>query len=126
MKSYALFIVAIAAQSSDAFHVSSRKAFLSKAVATTTAGAAIIAAPNNASAADGVAQKLLKKKSAEKKQRKAAADRASDPEDPSLGKAGSNEVFRGGKQQADKMALGTDLNKKESEVAGGLMDKMGL
>jgi hypothetical protein len=50
-----LFIAAIAVQTSDAFNVSSRKAFLSKL--TTTAGGAgaaaviIAAAPNSASAA---------------------------------------------------------------------------
>ena len=39
-------------------------------------------------------------------------------------KAGSNELARGGKDEADKVLLGTDLNKEESSVADGLMNKL--
>lgn len=134
MKSYcyALLIAAFATHQSEAFSVSSRKAFLSKA--TATAGAAIIATtPMSASAGDGVAQRLLKQKQADNKARKAAETASSesdggfgDGDGPSSGKAGSNATFRGGKEQADKIALGTELNKGQENVANGLMDKLGL
>mmetsp|Transcript_34393 Transcript_34393/g.83185 ORF Transcript_34393/g.83185 Transcript_34393/m.83185 type:complete len:130 (-) Transcript_34393:1665-2054(-) len=126
MKYYALFLAAIATSSSEAFSVSSRKAFLSNA-----ATAAIVATPFSANAADGVAQRILKKKQAETKARKAAesggesASFGSDADGPSNAKGGSNASFRGGKQEADKIALGTELNKAQSDVASGLMDKMG-
>mmetsp|Transcript_24019 Transcript_24019/g.44121 ORF Transcript_24019/g.44121 Transcript_24019/m.44121 type:complete len:134 (+) Transcript_24019:86-487(+) len=133
MKCYALLIAAIAVQSSDAFSVSSRKAFLSKAVATAPAIiAATVVLPNNASAADGVAQRIMKQKQADKKRREEAeetarnADGGFSDDGPSGGKAGSNDAFRGGKDEADKVNLGTELNKRESETASGLMDKMGL
>lgn len=71
-----------------------------------------------------MAQKMLKQKNAEKKARKAAADASDDGS--STGKAGSNDTFRGGKTEADKINLGTELNKGQTEVANGLMDKLGI
>lgn len=41
-------------------------------------------------------------------------------------KAGKKEAFRGGKTMSDALHNGTDLNKGEAAVAGGLLDKMGL
>lgn len=93
-------------------------------ICTTTATIVVAAAPNNAAAADGMAQKMLKQKNAEKKARKAAADASDDGS--STGKAGSNDTFRGGKTEADKINLGTELNKGQTEVANGLMDKLGI
>ena len=133
MKCYALLIAAIAVQSSDAFSVSSRKEFLSKAVTTVPAIiAATVVPPNSASAADGVSQRMMKQKQADKKRHKEAeeaernADTGFSNDGPSSGKAGSNDAFCGGKDEADKVNLGTELNKRESERASGLMDKMGL
>lgn len=39
---------------------------------------------------------------------------------------GKKELLRGGKNASDALHNGTDLNKKESAVASGLLDKMGL
>eukprot|EP00560_Eucampia_antarctica_P000716 CAMPEP_0197842016 /NCGR_PEP_ID=MMETSP1437-20131217/46501_1 /TAXON_ID=49252 ORGANISM="Eucampia antarctica, Strain CCMP1452" /NCGR_SAMPLE_ID=MMETSP1437 /ASSEMBLY_ACC=CAM_ASM_001096 /LENGTH=141 /DNA_ID=CAMNT_0043451843 /DNA_START=108 /DNA_END=533 /DNA_ORIENTATION=- len=131
---YALFVAAIAVSTSEAFNVSSRKAFLSKvatAGAYSAAAVVVIAAPNSASAGDGLVGRVLKKNSAEKKQRK-AADVGGEPSSetgrpqPSQGKAGSNEAFRGGKQASDKVEFGTELNKGQTEVADGLMGKLGM
>ena len=41
-------------------------------------------------------------------------------------KAGTKAPLRGGKNASDALHNGTDLNKVESAVAGGLMEKMGL
>jgi hypothetical protein len=41
-------------------------------------------------------------------------------------KAGKKELLRGGKNASDALHNGTDLNAKESVVASGLLDKMGL
>ena len=36
------------------------------------------------------------------------------------------ELLRGGKERSDALHNGTDLNTKESEVASGLLEKMGV
>ena len=120
---YALFVVAtIATQNSEAFSVSSRKSFLSKAA--TTSAAIIATTPTIASAREGVAQRFIKQKAQSEKR---AREKGPPPDQyAASAKAGSSETFRGGKTSADKIALGEELNNRQAEVANGLMDKMGL
>eukprot|EP00580_Thalassiosira_gravida_P003602 CAMPEP_0201598260 /NCGR_PEP_ID=MMETSP0492-20130828/88_1 /ASSEMBLY_ACC=CAM_ASM_000837 /TAXON_ID=420259 /ORGANISM="Thalassiosira gravida, Strain GMp14c1" /LENGTH=144 /DNA_ID=CAMNT_0048060641 /DNA_START=108 /DNA_END=542 /DNA_ORIENTATION=- len=130
-------IIANTAALTSAFSITSRKAFLSEV--SRAGGAAVVAAtvatssPEIASARDGVAQRLLKQKAAEKKARSepkkssgGGGGGGGDDDGPSMSKAGSNDTFRGGKEEADKINLGTELDKGQAQVADGLMGKLGL
>lgn len=100
----------------------SRKSFLSQAAATS---AAIIATtPTIASAREGVAQRFIKQKAQSEKK---AREKGPPPDQyASSAKAGSTETFRGGKESADKVSLGEELNREQANVADGLMGKMGI
>eukprot|EP00585_Thalassiosira_rotula_P006824 CAMPEP_0196142902 /NCGR_PEP_ID=MMETSP0910-20130528/12504_1 /TAXON_ID=49265 /ORGANISM="Thalassiosira rotula, Strain GSO102" /LENGTH=133 /DNA_ID=CAMNT_0041404277 /DNA_START=120 /DNA_END=521 /DNA_ORIENTATION=- len=128
---YALFTAAFAiGHITSAFSVTSRKAFLSKASGAAIIATTVASSPDIASAREGVAQRLLKQKAAEKKARsepkKSSGGGGGDDDGPSMAKAGSNDTFRGGKEAADKINLGTELDKGQAAVADGLMGKMGL
>lgn len=96
----ALVVAALAAQHAEAFQPSvSRRALLQNIA--TTAGAGIVASSAIVLLPDVASARL-----AEKKPKK--------------------ELLRGGKNMSDALHNGTDLNGKEAEVAGSLLDKMGL
>lgn len=98
--SFAFLLAAVAAGSSAAFNPSvSREAFLSRAASAAT-GALV--------AGGALASDPLPASAAEK---------------PSKSK---RPAFRGGKESLDALHNGTDLNKGEAAVAGGLLEKMGL
>jgi hypothetical protein len=132
MKSYhyaiALFLATVARQLQDASALSqnafSRKAFVSRvvssAVVATTAGTttALTFDPSIASAREGVLTARIKERASSSSSAAAASDATS--------KAGKKELFRGGKNLSDALHNGTDLDRGQAEVAGGLLDKMGL
>ncbi len=119
-----LFAATVARQLQDASALSqnvfSRKAFVSRvvssAVVATTAGTttALTFDPSIASAREGVLTARIKER--------ASSSSASD----ATSKAGKKELFRGGKNLSDALHNGTDLDRGQAELAGGLLDKMGL
>jgi hypothetical protein len=119
---FLLFAAVVAQQSEEVSalqNVFSRKAFVSKVAGTATLVAAssgvLTGNPAGAAARDGVLTARIK-------------DRAVSPSSTSApdAKGGKKELFRGGKNLSDALHNGTDLDKGQAAVAGGLLDKMGL
>eukprot|EP00579_Thalassiosira_antarctica_P028406 CAMPEP_0202013936 /NCGR_PEP_ID=MMETSP0905-20130828/27665_1 /ASSEMBLY_ACC=CAM_ASM_000554 /TAXON_ID=420261 /ORGANISM="Thalassiosira antarctica, Strain CCMP982" /LENGTH=120 /DNA_ID=CAMNT_0048573653 /DNA_START=38 /DNA_END=400 /DNA_ORIENTATION=- len=98
-QTYVFLAAVLVGQQSEAFQTApfSRKTFLSKVVTTTgTLVTTGVLYPNSAVAV------------------------------PSDQKAKKNTNFRGGKEMSDALHNGTDLNKGQAAMAGGLLEKMGL
>jgi hypothetical protein len=118
-----LFTSTVAVQSRDASALTqngfTRRAFASRAVSYAGSAAAIVALtsydPDVASAREGALTARIK-----------AASSSSSSSSDATAKAGKRELFRGGKNLSDALHNGTDLDRGQAEVAGGLLDKMGL
>jgi hypothetical protein len=101
-------------------NVFSRKAFVTRVVtAGSVATFGVMSSPHSASAREGALSRALNK---------APTSSSSSPDGgPDANtKAGSKELFRGGKNMSDALHNGTDLDKGQAEVAGSLLSKMGL
>jgi hypothetical protein len=122
-----LFAAAVSQQSEEVSalqNVFSRKAFVSRvasAAGTATlvaaSGAILVSNPAGASAREGLLTARIK-------DRGMAPSSSSAPDASSKG--GNKELFRGGKNLSDALHNGTDLDRGQAAVAGGLLDKMGL